>query len=259
MQLSYRITVFTLLVVPVFAASLPISGAMAEDAPVYELRVYTCEPGKLQALNERFQNHTMKIFARHGMENVAYWIPTEGPKSTTTLIYLLRHKSRDAAKNSWSGFRQDPEWRQVAAASREKHGKILAKSPEATYMTATDYSPETGLAKPDRLYELRIYTAGDGKLEALHDRFRRHTDDLFTKHGMKAIGYWKPSDEPQSNNEMIYVLEHKDRDSANASWKAFVGDPDWQAAYRKSTASGRLLAKSPERVYMKATNYSPTK
>ncbi len=235
------------------------TGSEPEEGPVYELRIYTCEPGKLSALNERFRDYTMKIFARHGIENVAYWIPTQEPAASTTLIYLLRHKSRAAANKSWAEFRDDPQWQQIAKQWEEQYGKILAKAPEATYLMPADYSPDTETVRQDRLYEMRVYTAAAGKLDALHDRFRQHSDKLFTKHGMKAIGYFQPMDEPKSKDVMIYFLEHKDLESAQAAWAAFMADPDWQAAKKASETEGTLLAQRPEVIYMKPTEYSPTK
>ena len=56
---------------------------------VYELRTYTCNEGKLEALKTRFRDHTIEIFKRHGMESVGYWIPQDGEKSKTTLIYII--------------------------------------------------------------------------------------------------------------------------------------------------------------------------
>jgi hypothetical protein len=111
------------------------------STPVYELRIYVCEPGKLDALNERFRNHTLKLFEKHGMENVAYWTPTDGEAAGNTLIYVLKHASREAADASWKAFRDDPEWQRVAAESQKKHGKILAQPPQSTFMKVTDYSP----------------------------------------------------------------------------------------------------------------------
>src|SRR6516165_10576478 len=77
----------------------------AEDqktAPLlYELRTYTTEPGRLPALHARFKNHTMKLFEKHGMQNVAYWVPTDEKPKDNTLIYIIAHKSQDAAKKSW--------------------------------------------------------------------------------------------------------------------------------------------------------------
>jgi hypothetical protein len=229
----------------------------AAETPVLELRIYTCEPGRLEALHKRFREHTTKLFEKHGMKNVAYWTPTDEPRSKDTLIYIVQHESREAAKKSWDAFRADPEWMRVRQES-ESGGKILAKPPEAVYMTATDYSPKTGPASKDKVYELRVYTAPDGKLEALHDRFRKHTDKLFAAHGMKSIGYWAPADEPQSKNQLYYVLEHQDRDAAKASWQAFISDPQWKGVVQETEAQGKLVSKV-EATYMQVTDYSPAR
>ncbi|MCA8995624.1 MAG: NIPSNAP family protein [Planctomycetaceae bacterium] len=240
--------------VAVFAGPLSLQAA---EGPVYEMRVYTCEPGKLDALNERFQNHTMRIFEKHGMKNIAYWTPTDGETAATTLIYILEHQSREAAKDSWDAFRNDPEWKQVAKESQEKHGKILAKAPESTYMVATDYSPKTASPHTGRIYELRTYTAADGKIDNLNARFRDHTDKIFQRHGMRALGYWQPTDGEAANNTLIYVLGYESRDAAREAWKAFGADPEWQAAWKASEENGKLLATRPGSVYMQLTDYSP--
>jgi hypothetical protein len=107
---------------------------------VFELRTYTANPGKLGALNTRFRDHTLRLFEKHGMTNVGYWVPVDAPNSENTLIYVLAHKSREAAKQSWSAFGKDPEW-QKAAKESEAGGRILAKAPESVFVQATDYSP----------------------------------------------------------------------------------------------------------------------
>ncbi|MEZ6041876.1 MAG: NIPSNAP family protein [Planctomycetaceae bacterium] len=107
-----------------------------EASWLYELRTYTTPEGKLDALNARFREHTMRIFEKHGMKNIAYWNPTDKPN---TLIYVIAHKDADAAKASWDAFRQDPEWKKVAEET-QRDGKIVSKV-ESVYMTATDYSP----------------------------------------------------------------------------------------------------------------------
>ena len=243
-------------------AALMVLGAgavgVADDAgPVYELRIYTCEPGKLEPLQARFRDHTIRIFERHGIKNVAYWTPTDGDAAQNTLIYLLEHASRDAAKVSWDAFRNDPDWKEVAAASREQHGKILSKAPESTYLVPTEYSPPVTTADPQKLYELRIYKTGEGKLDALHARFRDHTDSIFKRHGLIATGYFSPQDEPKSKNELVYLLQTENRDAAKAAWKAFGQDPEWRAAYAESTKEGRLLAERPISIYMRTTDFSP--
>ena len=110
----------------------------ASSGRVFEMRTYTTHPGKLDALNARFRNHTTKIFEKHGMENIGYWVPQDEPGHSNTLIYVIAHKSREAAKKSWEAFRADPEWKKVAAES-EVNGKIVAKV-ESVFMDPVDYS-----------------------------------------------------------------------------------------------------------------------
>ena len=106
---------------------------------VYELRTYTAAPGKLSDLESRFRDHTVRLFERHGMKNVGYWVPADAPLSDNTLIYVLEHASRDAARAGWEAFLADPDWKEARAAS-ERNGR-LATGVESVYMTATDYSP----------------------------------------------------------------------------------------------------------------------
>src|SRR5260370_33949139 len=92
---------------------------------VYELRTYTCNEGKLEALKARFRDHTIEIFQRHGMASVGYWVPQDGERAKTTLIYIISHVSREAAKANWAAFSADPDWQEVAAES-EVTGRILS-------------------------------------------------------------------------------------------------------------------------------------
>ncbi|MEJ7591692.1 MAG: NIPSNAP family protein [Planctomycetaceae bacterium] len=103
---------------------------------LYELRTYYTPEGKLDALNARFRNHTMKLFEKHGMKNIMYWTPVDKPN---TLIYIIAHKDKDAAAASWKAFREDPEWQKVAEET-QRDGKLVEKV-ESVYMTPTDYSP----------------------------------------------------------------------------------------------------------------------
>lgn len=105
---------------------------------LFEIRTYTTEPGRLDALHKRFRDHTTKLFEKHGMVNIGYWTPTDEPRSKDTLIYVLAHKDADAAKTSWDGFRNDPDWQKVRAAS-EADGPIVKKV-ESVFLNPTDYS-----------------------------------------------------------------------------------------------------------------------
>ncbi|XOV82602.1 MAG: NIPSNAP family protein [bacterium] len=109
------------------------------------------------------------------------------------------------------------------------------------------------LAEDAPLYEMRTYTTNEGKLDALHERFRNHTMRIFEKHGMQNVGYWIPADTPET---LIYIIAHQDSDAAQASWQAFVADPEWQDVYAKSIADGRLV-KNIVSVFMTKTDYSP--
>jgi hypothetical protein len=130
-----------------FAAGFAARGATSPEPAyaqsanrVFEMRTYTANPGKFEALKTRFRDHTLKYFEKHGMTNVGYWIPMDAPNSENTLIYILAHKDREAAKKSWADFRADPGWQQAAKES-EKDGKLLSKSPESVFLTPADFSP----------------------------------------------------------------------------------------------------------------------
>ena len=116
------------------------SGQPVDDANgVYELRVYHAVSGRLPDLLARFRDHTTGIFARHGIENVAYWTPMDDPEKDRTLIYILRHPSREQAKANWKAFQDDPEWKSVKEKS-EANGPLVEKI-DSTYMVLTDFSP----------------------------------------------------------------------------------------------------------------------
>ena len=121
------------------ASGLEAQASGAKSEVVYELRVYHANEGKLDALLARFRDHTIAIFDRHGMKSVAYWTPTDEPLKGRTLIYILKHPSREAATANWKAFRDDPEWVKVSTAS-EVNGKLVEKV-DSTYMTLTDFSP----------------------------------------------------------------------------------------------------------------------
>ena len=106
---------------------------------VFELRTYTAPDGKLPDLQARFRNHTLRIFERHGMTNIGYWIPQDDPLRQNTIVYLLAHRSRDAAKQSWAAFGADAEWRKVAADS-QVNGRIVANV-VSVFLDPADFSP----------------------------------------------------------------------------------------------------------------------
>ena len=122
-----------LLLLPLLAMS-----AFSADR-VFEMRTYVCFPGKLEALKTRFRDHTIRIFKKHGMESIGYWVPQDDAQGkATTLIYIIAHASREQAVKNWNDFRNDPEWKKVAADS-EANGKIVEKV-ISVYMDPADFS-----------------------------------------------------------------------------------------------------------------------
>ena len=111
----------------------------------------------------------------------------------------------------------------------------------------------------NRVFEMRTYTAAPGKFEALQKRFRDHTLKLFEKHGMQHVGYWVPADPPNSENTLVYIIAHKSREAAKASWAAFGADPEWQKVRKESMADGVSLTTKVESVFLNPTDYSPMK
>ena len=111
-------------------------------------------------------------------------------------------------------------------------------------------------ASSTTVYELRIYHAMDGKLDALLARFRDHTNKIFAKHRMRAIAYWTPTDDPAKTNTLIYILEHPSREAATANWKSFEDDEEWKRVKAKSEENGKLVD-HVDSTYMALTTFSP--
>ncbi|HSG91412.1 MAG TPA: NIPSNAP family protein [Pseudomonadales bacterium] len=132
--MRFRAVPRCLLTLPVLLALATSAGA--QDGDLYELRTYTTNPGKLGALHARFANHTQRIFERHGMRNVAYWVPSD---QADTLIYVIAHADEDAAKANWEAFIADPEWQQVYRDSIAD-GALISNI-DSVFMSKTTYSP----------------------------------------------------------------------------------------------------------------------
>jgi hypothetical protein len=107
-----------------------------------------------------------------------------------------------------------------------------------------------------RVYELRTYTANEGKLGLLHTTFKDHLLGFFQKHGMTNVVYFKPMDAPLSQNTLIYLVSHDSREAAAKSWAAFRNDAEWK---KVSSAAGGPMASKVESVFLLPTDYSPMK
>ncbi|MCP5380974.1 MAG: NIPSNAP family protein [Kordiimonadaceae bacterium] len=123
----------------VILATFQFTSAQAQDmGGVYELRTYHTHEGKLEPLLTRFKDYEVALFNKHGMESVGYFVAQDQPN---TLVYILKHKSRESAAQSWKGFFDDPEWKKVAEESKNKDGQLLDSAPVVVFLSPTGFSP----------------------------------------------------------------------------------------------------------------------
>ncbi len=146
--MSLRNLSFVAVVVAAFAAGVGARGLFAPSTTVhaaaadrvFELRTYTTPPGKLDALKARFRDHTIKIFEKHGMVSVGYWVPQDAPQKDNTLVYILAHPSREAAAKAWAAFGTDPDWVKAKAES-EKDGRLTVQGGvTSVFLDPADFS-----------------------------------------------------------------------------------------------------------------------
>ena len=100
----------------------------------YELRVYTAQPGKRDALAARFADRTAAIYARHGITNVGYWIPQEsdaelGISAENTFIYMRGYPSKEERDRRLKAARDDPEFAEVVLKQeRDPDARLIVKA-----------------------------------------------------------------------------------------------------------------------------------
>ena len=241
------------------ALSLAFTGSAADqEKRFFELRIYTAAPDKLDGLLARFRDHTVKLFAKHGMENLGYWVPVDNQENK--LYYLLAYPSREAREKSWKEFGADPDWKAAQKAS-EANGRLVTKA-ESIYLAATDYSPLVQApAGGGRLYELIEQRAAPGKFTTLNTRFRDQTMGLFAKHGVVNFGYWTPTEAKDGAGEKVYyLLAHKDASAMAVSWRGFLRDPEWAKVKAATETVGPLTTKDGiKSTLMAPTDFSPAK
>ena len=220
---------------------------------LYESRVYVALPGKLQAINDRFANHTIGYFKQYGIGMMGFWTDEIG--SSNQLTYILSFDSMADREQKWAAFQADAGWR-TARAETEAKGPIVAKV-QNSFMTLTPYSPDPPFSSPhfrSGVQELRVYDAVAGRLPALHDRFANHTMRLFERHGIENVAYW--TEDVGTSNRLVYMVGYPSLGDRTASWTAFGNDPEWQRARDDSERDGPLVRASYNSI-LRLTSYSP--
>ncbi len=248
----------SIIITLLFIGTMFTSNATKPDTRVYELRVYHCHDGRRPALIKRFQDHTTRIFENHGMENVAYWLPTSDDMKND-LIYMLSYPSMEARNASWKAFMADPEWQKVWADSK-KNGDIVASVDSKFLKIEPELTKKLKLKAedPERVFELRSYYCLPGRYPNIVARFRDHTRKIFEDNGIQNIAYWGTIDEKQEQPHLVYIIAHESLDGASQSWDAFRKDPKWIAAKTASEADGKIVERV-ESIFMEPLPFSKLK
>ena len=218
----------------------------------YELRIYQCYPGRLDALLKRFEQHTTRLFEKHGMTNVGYWLPTA--PDNKSLYYILAYPDQESRNRSWAAFSGDPAWQDVRTRS-EADGKIV-EAVTSVFMQPTDLvTPNLAARSTDRYFEWRSYTCLPGRLPALMTRFRDHTLKLFEKHGIENVMYFTTVEAEGVQPKLVYLVAHASEEATAKSWADFIVDPQWIAVRDASEKDGKIIEKL-ESVYLKPLPFS---
>lgn len=105
---------------------------------LWETRVYTVAPGRMPDLHQRFRDHTLRLFERHGIKPVGFFVNEVGGASDQ-LTYFLSFDSHAQREESWRSFLADSEWHEVKSAS-ESTGPLVVRI-DNTLLKPMDYSP----------------------------------------------------------------------------------------------------------------------
>lgn len=220
----------------------------------FEVRKYYANDGKLQDLLNRFQNHTMKLFEKAGMENIAYFVPVDNTDNSMT--YILGYPDEKSRDRMWTEFGNDPTWKKAKAES-EVNGSLV-KSVDQTFMVLAPNLNNNPRPMPSGVIQMRTYHLFDGRVPNIQARFRDHTQALFEKQGLRNYPYWMTVSKDGSQPKLLYLLGAKDQASFEAGFAAFVKDPEWLKARDASEESGKIVEKV-DAVMFKTLPFSPLK
>jgi len=246
------------LLICLLAFFLPFTAFAQQDSDMkstyFEVRKYYANEGKLQDLLNRFENHTMKLFKKAGMENIAYFVPAENADNSMT--YILGYPDEKSRDRMWAEFGNDPTWKKAKADSEVNGG--LVKSVDQTFMVLAPGLNSNPIPLSSGVIQMRTYFMLNGKVPNIQARFRDHTQDLFEKQGLRNYPYWMTVEKEDSQPKLVYLLGAKDQGSFDSGFAAFVKDPEWLKARDASESSGKIVEKI-DAVMFKTLPYSPLK
>ncbi|HMP17558.1 MAG TPA: NIPSNAP family protein, partial [Gemmatales bacterium] len=169
------------LLLPVLQAQEPVAG-------MYELRVYTVQPEKLQATHTFISQVALPYLNKYQLKLIGAWSPVD--TGDARIFLLVSHESKEACQKNWEALQNDSQWNRDLEAFHQEGAPVTGIT--RIFLKTWDYSPRmTPAVVGNRLFELRTYLASEGNLARLNNRFRNHTLKLFEKHGMTNLGYFQ--------------------------------------------------------------------
>ncbi len=220
----------------------------------FEIRKYYANPGKLDDLIKRFQDHTVGLFEKSGMENIVYFLPVENNDNSMT--YILGYPDEASRDRMWEVFLNDPEWKKAYQESIDD-GALVAKI-DQTFMTLAPGLNEMMMPSKSGIFQMRVYTCFDGRIDNLITRFKDHTQELFERQGLKNYPYWLTTEKEGGQSKLVYLLGHQDQAAFEAAFQSFIKDPDWIKAKDASEADGKIVEKV-DATFFKTLPFSPMK
>lgn len=233
------------------AFSQQLSGS---SSTYFEIRKYYANEGKLPDLIKRFEEHTMALFEKSGMENIIYFVPAEN--TDNSLTYILGYPDEKSRDRMWEKFGNDPEWKKVFEASRVNGA--LVKNVDQIFMKLAPGLNDTPKPQASGIFQLRIYTCLDRRLDNLITRFKDHTQGLFEKQGLRNYPYWVTVEKDGSQPKLVYLLADKDQASFERDFQNFIKDSAWVKAKEASEADGKIVEKVDAQ-FFKTLPFSPMK
>ncbi|MFD2033333.1 NIPSNAP family protein [Belliella marina] len=228
----------------------------AQDTRYFEMRTYTAHEGKRAKLVSRFENHTLELFEKNGIENIAYFVPTD--LSDYTITFILAYPDEDSRDILWEKFVNDPEWKKVHKDS-EADGPLVANIEQTFMKIANDLSPEISkLSNKKKIFELRTYHLHPGKVEAINARFRDYTREIFSRYRMTNVMYWYTVEKDGKQPKLVYLLAHKNERWAKYAFSKFGEDADWNKVRAISEMDGPIVEKLDSK-YLMTLPFSPMK
>lgn len=234
--------------------SFNVLGQQGIQSTYFEMRTYTTHEGRRPDLIKRFQEHTLRLFTKNGIENIAYFLPSD--ESDQSLTFILGYPNEEMRDELWNKFASDPEWKTAQKAS-EADGPLVRKVDQVFLVWAPGLN-DTPKPSLSGLFQIRTYHCLPDRIDSIQARFRDHTRALFSKQGLQNYPYWLTVEKSGAQAKLVYILGHINQIEFDAAFDRFRTDPDWIKARDESEASGKIVEKIDAK-FLKALPFSPMK